>query len=111
MRWTTPRSWAAVIVTHAIANVVAAKQATSVIPIVFAAVTDPLGNNLVASLAQPGGNVTGSAALTTLTPKKPWLPQESNSRGAPCSGVETPPLTNLFSAASFGAAKQILGAM
>jgi putative ABC transport system substrate-binding protein len=48
-----------VIVTHAIANVVAAKQATSVIPIVFAAVTDPLGNNLVASLARPGGNVTG----------------------------------------------------
>jgi putative ABC transport system substrate-binding protein len=48
-----------VIVTHATANVVAAKQATSVIPIVFAAVADPVGNNLVASLARPGGNVTG----------------------------------------------------
>jgi putative tryptophan/tyrosine transport system substrate-binding protein len=50
------------IVTHATANVVAAKQATSVIPIVFATVADPVGNNLVASLARPGGNVTGLSA-------------------------------------------------
>ena len=48
-----------VIVTHATANVVAAMQATSLIPIVFAAVADPVGNKLVASLARPGGNVTG----------------------------------------------------
>jgi putative tryptophan/tyrosine transport system substrate-binding protein len=48
-----------VIVTHATANVVAAKQATLVIPIVFAAVPDPVGDNLVTSLARPGGNVTG----------------------------------------------------
>ena len=39
--------------------VFAAKQATSVIPIVFATVADPLSTGLVASLAQPGGNVTG----------------------------------------------------
>jgi putative ABC transport system substrate-binding protein len=48
-----------VIVTHATANVIAAKQATSVIPIVFATVGDPVGNHIVASLARPGGNITG----------------------------------------------------
>ena len=47
-----------VIVTSG-AAVVAAKQATSIIPIVFAVANDPLGTGLVANLARPGGNVTG----------------------------------------------------
>jgi putative ABC transport system substrate-binding protein len=48
-----------VIVASGTANIIAAKQATSVIPIVFAAAGNPVGSGLVASLAQPGGNVTG----------------------------------------------------
>jgi putative ABC transport system substrate-binding protein len=48
-----------VIVTHGELNIVAAKQATSVIPIVFPLATDPIGSGFVASLARPGGNVTG----------------------------------------------------
>jgi len=39
--------------------VAAAKQATTVIPIVFAVAVDPLGSGMVAGLARPGGNVTG----------------------------------------------------
>ena len=44
----------------------AAKQATSTVPIVMAAVGDPVAAELVASLARPGGNLTG---LTFFSPK------------------------------------------
>jgi ABC-type uncharacterized transport system substrate-binding protein len=48
-----------VIVTYATAPTLAAKQATSIIPIVFASAGDPVGTGLVTSLSRPGGNVTG----------------------------------------------------
>ena len=54
-----------VIVTYSAAPVLAAKQVTSVIPIVFPAAPDPLGSGLVATLAQPGGNVTGLSTQST----------------------------------------------
>jgi putative ABC transport system substrate-binding protein len=47
------------IIVTAGAAVTAAKQVTSVVPIVFAVATDPVGSGMVASLARPGGNVTG----------------------------------------------------
>ena len=59
-----------VILTHATAPVVAAKQATSVIPIVFANAGDPVGSGLIASLARPGGNVTGLSIQGTDTAGK-----------------------------------------
>jgi len=48
-----------VIVTHNTPGPLAAKKATSVIPIVFATAGDPVGTGIVASLARPGGNITG----------------------------------------------------
>jgi putative ABC transport system substrate-binding protein len=52
-----------VIATSGAAAVVAAKQATSVIPIVFASAGDPVATGIVASLARPRGNATGLSIL------------------------------------------------
>ena len=48
-----------VIVTHNTPPTVAAKKATTEIPVVFATAGDPVGSGIVTSLARPGGNVTG----------------------------------------------------
>ena len=55
-----------VIVTGGPAATRAAKEATTTIPIVMAQDSDPVGNGFVASLARPGGNITG---LSTLAPE------------------------------------------
>ena len=59
-----------VIVTGGDAQALAAKRATTVIPIVFGAAGDPVGNGLVQALARPGGNVTGSSVQLTDTAGK-----------------------------------------
>ena len=53
------------IVTAGSEPVVAAKQVTSAVPIVFALSSDPVSAGLVASLARPGGNVTGLSIQAT----------------------------------------------
>jgi putative tryptophan/tyrosine transport system substrate-binding protein len=53
-----------VIVVAGTAGAQAAKNATTTIPIVFTGVGDPVGTGVVASLARPGGNVTGFSNLT-----------------------------------------------
>ena len=65
------RSNVDVIVTIAGAPALAAKNATSTIPIVFAGVGDPVGFGLVASLPRPNGNLTGFSNINVeLTPKR-----------------------------------------
>ena len=60
-----------VLATVAIPSALAAKTATSTIPIVFLAGTDPVADGLVASLARPGGNLTGISFLNIeLMPKR-----------------------------------------
>jgi len=54
-----------VIVTATRPGVLAARNATSAIPIVFAAVGDPVRAGLVSSLARPGGNITGLSIIET----------------------------------------------
>jgi putative tryptophan/tyrosine transport system substrate-binding protein len=55
--WTTP-------------SVIAARGATSTIPIVIVGLGDPVGMGFVASLARPGGNITGISSIIDLTSKQ-----------------------------------------
>ena len=65
------------IVTRGTPAAQAAKNATETIPIVMAAIGEPLGVGVVASLARPGGNVTGlSAFVTELAGKRVELAKE-----------------------------------
>jgi putative tryptophan/tyrosine transport system substrate-binding protein len=66
-----------VIFTQGTPSVLAAKRATSVIPIVFASAGDPVGSGLVQNLARPNGNVTGlSSQATDTAPKRLELLRE-----------------------------------
>jgi len=66
-----------IIVASTTLAVIAAKQATAIIPIVIATANDPVGTGLVASLARPGGNVTGlSNQMADTAAKRLELVQE-----------------------------------
>jgi putative ABC transport system substrate-binding protein len=53
-----------VVITHGAPGTLALKRATSTIPIVMAIIGNPVENGTVASLARPGGNITGSSFLS-----------------------------------------------
>ena len=54
-----------IIVTFSTPGCLAAKRATTIIPIVFAASSDPLSTGIVTSLGHPGGNITGLSVMAT----------------------------------------------
>jgi putative ABC transport system substrate-binding protein len=85
-----------VIFTGSTLGAQALKRTTSTIPIVMALVTDPVGSGLVASLAHPGGNVTGLSSITTeLSSKRLQLLKEAIPRLARVAVMWNPdtPLT------------------
>ena len=76
------------ILTRGTPAALAAKNATGTIPVVIIGVGDPVGQGLVASLAHPGGNVTGlSAAVTEIYPKRVQLLRELVPRAARIAGL------------------------
>ena len=67
-----------VIVTSGPTMTRAAKQATATIPIVMTFDSDPVGNGFIASLARPGGNITGLSALSPELSGKQVEPAEGD---------------------------------
>ena len=59
-----------IIVAHLTPAVIAARHATSEIPIVMGGAGDPVGTGLISSLARPGGNITGLSATSAETGAK-----------------------------------------
>lgn len=72
-----------VIVAPAVAAATAARQATNTIPIVMVHAGNPVGAGLIASLARPGGNVTGTTNLPLGGKQVNWFRASPNSQFSP----------------------------
>jgi hypothetical protein len=72
-----------VIVTWGTPAAIAAKQATSTIPIVMGAIGDPVDVGIVSNLARPGGNITGFATWLRLSRLSDWSCSKSSFRNSP----------------------------
>ena len=96
-----------VIVTYAPPAIHAAKQATATIPIVMAGIIDPVATGFVASLARPGGNITGLSLMAPeLVGKQVEILKEANPKvtrvavlGNPANAGTSPQLRHAQGAA------------
>ncbi len=78
----------AIVPTAGIASTLAAKAATTTIPIVFAVGTDPVRQGLVSSIHRPGGNITGLTIMTTeLEAKRIELLSSLAAKGTPIAAL------------------------
>ena len=84
-----------VIVTTGTPGTLAARQATSTIPIVFASAGNPVGAGLAASFARPGGNITGFTIMAELEGKRLEILKRrfQGCHASPCSGTRPIPLS------------------
>ena len=99
-----------VIVTASTPAIVAVKQATSTIPIVFASAGDPVRAGLVESLSKPGGNVTSVTILSPeLSGKRPELLRETLPRLARVAVLANPSTPAQATLAEFEGAARALG--
>jgi putative tryptophan/tyrosine transport system substrate-binding protein len=102
-----------VILTQSTPVTAALKRETSTIPIVFAAVADPVGSGFVASLSRPGGNVTGFGSLDQGSMASKWLElltaiAPSVKRAVMMFNPDTAPYMKSFLLPSFEAAARSL---
>jgi ABC-type uncharacterized transport system substrate-binding protein len=98
-----------VIVAQTGQHILATKRATSTIPIVMGAVSDPVGSGLVASLARPGGNVTGSSLMSPAVARKLMELLKEAVPSASRVAVLGDPLGSVHSRTEIEAAARLLG--
>jgi putative ABC transport system substrate-binding protein len=100
----------AIFATGSVVSALAAKSATSTIPIVFANGSDPVENGLVASLNRPGGNVTGITFINSqLGPKRIQLLRLLNPKTAVVAVLVNPKNPNAADEKTFVAAGRSIG--
>jgi putative ABC transport system substrate-binding protein len=99
-----------IFATGSVVSALAAKAATTTIPIVFANGSDPVQHGLVASLNHPGGNITGISFINAqLVPKRLQLLKLLNPNTAAIALLVNPNNPNAADAKSFEATGQAIG--
>jgi putative ABC transport system substrate-binding protein len=99
-----------IFATGSVVSAIAAKSATSDIPVVFANGSDPVQHGLVASLNRPGGNVTGISFINSqLGPKRIQLLMQLNPKTATIAVLVNPKNPNAADAKNFESAGRTIG--